>query len=96
MAEYLGALRGVHAREHGHPALRLPVPAFLARLGSHACDLLHFSPYSYGHLELMRRDNVPATNLLPVLLGRMPTPVGVEPAVKPAATPAYSGDVKAA
>ena len=74
MAEYLGALRGA---EGGHPALRLPVPAPLARLGSHLCDLLHFSPFSYGHLELMRHDNVPKVNLLPELLGRAPTPVGL-------------------
>ncbi len=53
------------ARDHDRrPALRLPVPALLARLGGHLCDLLHFSPFSHGHLELMRRDNLPHANLL--------------------------------
>ena len=44
------------------------IPAPLARLGAHLCDLLHFSPYSYGHLELMRRDNMPRVNALPALI----------------------------
>jgi NADH dehydrogenase len=69
----------------GHRALRIPVPAPLARFGAHLCDLLHFSPYSYGHLELMRRDNVPRVNSLPVLLGRAATPVGRDlPELRPA------------
>jgi len=82
MAEYLAALR---APSGGRRALRVPVPAILARLVSHVCDLLHFSPYSYGHLELMRRDNLPAVNLLPALLGRAPAPVGRDlPRMRPA------------
>lgn len=76
MAEYLGALRAVH---HERPALCLRVPAPLARVASHICDLLRFSPFSFGHLELLRRDNAPCVNLLPVLLGRNPAPVGREP-----------------
>ena len=67
MAEYLAALR---RRVSVRPALLIPVPAWLARVASHACDLLHFSPFSFGHLELMRRDNAPRVNLLPWLLQR--------------------------
>jgi|SRR5882672_3494655 len=75
VAEHLAALR----RLLGYaPALRVPLPHWLARLAAHACDLLHFSPYSYGHLELMRRDNVPHPNLLPSLLGRRPRAVGLD------------------
>ena len=73
MAEYLDALRALHA---DRPALRVPVPAFFARLASHLCDLLHFSPLSYGHFELMRRDNLPQVNMLPALIGLAPAPVG--------------------
>jgi uncharacterized protein YbjT (DUF2867 family) len=73
MAEHLQALRAVNRDE---PALRITVPGLVALLGAAACDLLHFSPYSFGHLELMRRDNLPDLNLLPALLGRTPTPVG--------------------
>lgn len=90
MAEYLAALRALHSER---PALRLPVPAFLARLASHLCDLLHVSPYSYGHLELMRRDNLPQANMLSALIGRAPAPVGREPL---AGKPAYPAGAKAA
>ncbi len=73
IAEYLAALRAALGLR---PALRIEVPDALARLGSHVCDLLHFSPYSCGHLELMRRDNVPRDNLVTLLLGRAPTRIG--------------------
>lgn len=67
IAGHLAALR---ARSGAPPALQLRVPAWLARFASHACDFAHFSPFSFGHLELMRRDNVPFPNRLPELLGR--------------------------
>jgi uncharacterized protein YbjT (DUF2867 family) len=63
MAEYLEHVRGA-------PALLIRVPPLIARIASHLCDLLHFSPFSFGHLELMRRDNLPRTNLL----GRLVAP----------------------
>jgi len=69
MAGYLAALR---ARRTPRPAAIVTVPACLARLASHVCDLLHFSPFSFGHLELLRRDNVPHVNRLTELLGREP------------------------
>jgi len=72
MGEYLVSLRPGNLS----PAVRIPVPAWVARVVSHLCDLAHFSPFSFGHLELMRWDNAPRHNLLPGLLGRMPTPVG--------------------
>lgn len=76
LAEHLAALRALHKER---PALRLPVPRLVARLASHLCDLVHFSPFSFAHLELLRRDNAPSENLLPALLGRAPLPVGREP-----------------
>jgi NADH dehydrogenase len=76
MAQYLASLR---ALSDERPALRIPVPRLLARIAAHLCDLVHFSPFSFGHLELLRRDNAPRENLLPVLLGRAPTPIGLEP-----------------
>ncbi len=75
MGDQLAALR----RAYGHgPALRVALPPVLARLASHVCDLLHFSPYSFGHLELLRRDNVPGVNRLPELLKRAPKAVGID------------------
>jgi NADH dehydrogenase len=69
IAEYLAALR---ARGNSRAARVVRVPSWLARLVSHVCDLVHFSPFSFGHLELLRGDNVPAVNRLPELLGREP------------------------
>lgn len=69
LAEHLATLRGAAA-----PVLR--VPALAARLVSHACDALHWTPFSFGHLELLRRDNVPRANALPLLLGYAPVRVG--------------------
>ena len=71
-ADYLKALR---RRTTDQPALCVPVPGWAARLGAHLCDLLHFSPFSFGHWELLCRDNVPDPNRLAALLGRAPTPV---------------------
>jgi uncharacterized protein YbjT (DUF2867 family) len=72
LGEYLAQLRGPHRRA----AWRVPIPSWLARLAAHACDALHVTPYSYGHWELLRRDNTPARNRIAELLGRDPRPVG--------------------
>jgi uncharacterized protein YbjT (DUF2867 family) len=69
MADYLAKLRAASGRL---PAWRVVIPASWARLASHACDLFHLSPFSYGHLELLRRDNVADPNRLPELLRRAP------------------------
>lgn len=74
LQDYLAHLRALTGAP---PARVLRIPAWLARLGSHACDLLHLTPYSFGHWELLRRDNVPGTNALPMLLGRAPRAIGL-------------------
>lgn len=78
MAGYLAAKR--HGAGLG-PAWIIRVPVALARLASHCCDFLHATPFSFGHLELLRRDNLPRPNRLPALLGRAPTPVAGRRAV---------------
>src|SRR2546426_500304 len=75
IGDYLAALRPAGRR----PALRVLVPAWFARLASHVFDLVHFSPLSFGHIELMRRDNVPHPNRLSELLGREPARIGCAP-----------------
>jgi len=72
LADYLAAKRAAAGLP---PAWRVPVPAWCARIASHACDLLHVSPFSFGHLELLRRDNVPRPNRLSALLGHAPAAV---------------------
>jgi len=80
IAGHLAALR---ARSGAAPALQLRVPAWLARTASHACDFAHFSPFSFGHLELMRRDNLPSPNRLPELLRNTAIPRGQPCAGRP-------------
>ena len=74
LAQYLRALR-VHRRD----AIRLPLPSWLVRACAHVFDLLHLTPLSWGHVELMRRDNVPrAKDVLELRkwIGRAPVNVG--------------------
>ena len=68
-------IEGLRARYTHKPAVCLKVPGMLARFGAHICDVLHFSPFSFGHWELLCKDNVPAHNQLPELLGRAPQEV---------------------
>lgn len=64
------------AMRRGPPAWSVRLPAWVARAASHACDVLHLTPYSFGHYELLRFDNCPRPNRLPELLGRAPRLVG--------------------
>ena len=54
MAQYLRLLRRRPA-----DALLVRVPAWLTRACAHVLDALHVTPLSWGHVELMRRDNLP-------------------------------------
>ena len=74
-AEYLRTLRANYVDSD---AWQIPLPNWLARIGAHVCDGLHFSPFSYGHWLLLQRDNVPSPNRLPELLGRAPSVVSNE------------------
>ncbi|NOT64437.1 MAG: sugar nucleotide-binding protein [Methylotenera sp.] len=72
--QYLAQLR---AAKKLKPALQLPMPKWLVRAASHVFDVLALTPLSFGHFELMQGYNVPAVNLLPALLKRLPTELGV-------------------
>jgi uncharacterized protein YbjT (DUF2867 family) len=71
--QYLAKLREINLQK---PALQLYAPKFVVRLASHIFDLFAWTPLSFGHFELMQGYNVPAQNMLPELLGRMPTGLG--------------------
>ena len=73
LGEHLAALRALTGRA---PAATLRVPDPLVRLTAHLCDLLHCTPLSFGHWELLQRDNLPRENRLGRLLGLAPQPVG--------------------
>ena len=81
IAAYLQGLRQQHART---PAIEIRIPSLVARIASHAFDLLHFSPLSFGHWELLHKDNVPSPNRLAELLGRPPRDVAALSARSPA------------
>ena len=69
---YVQALRSRFSEKQ---AICIKVPGLIARLGAHLCDVFHFSPFSFGHWELLCYNNVPSPNRLPELLQRKPTPV---------------------
>lgn len=88
LAEHLAAMRAMHTL---HPARTWPLPDLLARIAAHVCDVLHWTPFSFGHWELLQRDNCPRQNRLPELLGRAPRPVGASmPIASVPATPAIA------
>lgn len=66
--EYLLHLRG---SEKSRP-VALHLPCWLGRVFAHVCDLLHLSPYSYGHFELLQSHNLPQPNQFMQLVGRAP------------------------
>ena len=73
IAQYLAKLRAANKQK---PALQLAMPRFIVRIVSHIFDVFAWTPLSFGHFELMQGYNVPAVNLLPVLLGRKPAELG--------------------
>lgn len=73
--EYLRTLQRVHG---ARIKPNLKIPAWMARLASHAFDLLHITPFSFGHYELLQFDNVPKTMQIQQLLGRNCRPLGVQ------------------
>ena len=83
LAEHLAAMRALYT---ARPARQLPIPDPIARLVAHVCDVLHWTPFSYGHFELLHHDNVARPNRLPELLGRPPRVVGAAIAID-SATP---------
>jgi uncharacterized protein YbjT (DUF2867 family) len=74
-------MQAMHLSHSAEPARCIRVPNLLARVGSHLCDVLHFSPFSFGHWELLQYDNIPRINRLPELLGHTPRAVGAPVAV---------------
>ena len=59
--------------------ITLRVPAPMLRMVTHALNVLHLTPLSGGHVELLRRDNAPHQiddHALRHWLGRAPVNVG--------------------
>ena len=71
-------LRTLRASINKPNALQINTPKWLVRFVSHVFDVLALTPLSYGHFLLMQGYNVPQLNMLPILLGRKPTGLGVK------------------
>ncbi len=84
LAEYLASLRALRG---ARPAWRIALPDLPTRLVAHLCDLLHLTPFSFGHWELLQRDNRPQRNALPALLGRAPRAIGIDHAPRVPTSP---------
>jgi len=65
------------------PALWLPVPLALMRLGAACAEWLPQKVFSRDTLRLLERGNTPAANAAPRLLGRAPTPLQEGLAITP-------------
>lgn len=88
IGEYLHAIRTQSRR-----AIPVPVPAWMVRVTAHLLDIFHLTPLSWGHVELMRRDNVPSAHdalALRAWIGRAPLSVGRLPHSHDAARSSYS------
>ena len=70
--QYLAQLLSTNQQK---PAVQLAMLKFVVRVVSHIFDVFALTPLSYGHFELMQGYNVPAVNMLPILLGRKPTEI---------------------
>lgn len=81
LGDYLAAIRRNHT---DNPARCLRIPGWFARAASHLFDLLHITPFSFGHWELLRVNNCPQPNRLAELLGREPAAVGLPSGGMPA------------
>ncbi len=68
---YLTHLRG----NKKSPPVAAHLPRWIGRLLAHVCDVLHLSPYSYGHFELLQKDNLPQPNQFFDIVGRSPASV---------------------
>lgn len=77
-----GYIRGLRRRHTRDTALGIPIPGWSARLAAHLCDMFYLTPFSFGHWELLRKDNLPDPNRLPALLGR-PAAAVIEPLQNP-------------
>lgn len=88
IAQYLRALR-----QPQRDAVMLAVPAWLVRVCAHALDVLHLTPLSWGHVELMRRDNEPCAGdafALRKWLGRAPISIEMPPQTVAATSRSYA------
>jgi len=94
LKDYLLRLRTTGNPFGPEPWFTVTVPNWLAKLSAKVFDVLHITPYSIGHHELLQFDNVPKQNALPAILGRVPTRIGAAgPVDKDRDSTAFASDL---
>ncbi len=78
LEEYLRKLRNNRRPCPREPLVTLRIPEKAAKACADIFDRLNLTPYSSGHHELLKFDNIPHTNQLPAILGRKPGPIGLD------------------
>jgi len=68
LKQYLKKLKLPNKFKEDKNTICIEVPALVSRVLSHICDLLHLTPFSFGHYELLKYDNLPSQNRLKELL----------------------------
>lgn len=76
LEDYLAKLRRVDSLRLAKPVLIFRIPEQVAKFSARLFDYLNLTPYSIGHHELLKFDNIPYANQLPEILGHPPTPIG--------------------
>ena len=76
--QQMNVLEYLQVLKKGRAALTIKIPVWIARLSSHVLDLLHLTPYSFGHYELLKFDNAPKAQKTTLLLGRRCRDLGGE------------------
>jgi NADH dehydrogenase len=79
LKDYLLRLRETGSAKRARPWAIVRVPDRVARLFAHLFDRFNLTPYSIGHHELLRYDNLPRVNALPGLLNHAPLLPGDRP-----------------
>ena len=77
LEEYLCKLRIKQKAYLPEPLFTLRIPEKIAKACADIFDLLNLTPYSSGHHELLKFDNIPNTNQLPAILGHKPGSIGL-------------------
>ena len=74
--EFAGIFEYLDALSPKPRKFKFRVPTWIARTAAHLFDLLHLTPYSFGHYEILQFDNCPKNNHASEILGREPNRIG--------------------
>ena len=82
LERYLLRLRTQQAISPKKPWLCIRIPQVITKFFARIFDVLHLTPYSNGHHELLQNDNAPINNHVMKILGRKPKEIGNPPFIQ--------------